>query len=213
MNNTIFDLEQRIISTWNVIDDVKDISQYLRDNPKFSGMSAEAENSQTNLLSGVVSLYGLKFEKLWECFEEVCEEHHKRGNDLEKMTSPEDWDYQVLLTEKDKQIEDLKLQLADKTRELEYCMTHNDSLRDKMIHLEQQLDELNKLSNDDYLFLEPFDSTQDFVEHEIAEMKDKELRPEYPSSNGWDETRIEIIGQNGNDGLHYPSEFPNKHDE
>lgn len=63
----------------------------------------------------------------------------------------------------------------------------------------------------------------DFVEHESQERQDKSKRRslndvtpsewDRASREYWDESRIDIIGQNGNEGLHYPSDFANKHDK
>lgn len=80
MSDKIFDLEQQIMNAWNVVDDIDMLYTYFGDDPTFAGLSAQAEDEMMNLLLGVKSMYALKFEKLFETFEEVCREHHRRGN-------------------------------------------------------------------------------------------------------------------------------------
>lgn len=86
MSDNIFDLEQQIMQAWNVVDDIDMLYHYFGDDPKFAGMSAEAEDEMANLLLGVKSMYSLKFEKLFNTFEDVCREYHKRG----RIEWPED---------------------------------------------------------------------------------------------------------------------------
>ena len=54
-----FNLEQQIMSCWNIVDDLDYLAPLL-----------ETDESQ-NMLLGFKSLYQAKFEKLWECFEAV----------------------------------------------------------------------------------------------------------------------------------------------
>lgn len=79
----IFDLEQRIMECWNMVDDINMIYYHLGDNPKFSGMKPEAEDEMSNLLLGMHSLYQLKFQRMWDTFEIVCREHHKMRKELD----------------------------------------------------------------------------------------------------------------------------------
>lgn len=71
MAKTRFDLEQEIMACWAVTDDINRIYYHLGDNPKFKGMSSEAEDEIMNLLLGLKSLYELKFENLWSTFENL----------------------------------------------------------------------------------------------------------------------------------------------
>lgn len=81
-------------------------------------------------------------------------------------------------------------------------------------------------TEDDYLIREyqQIQNTQDFIDDEMKEREDKARRrssiddatPEEWNNafrTAWNENRIDIIGQNGNDGLHYPADFAGKHDE
>ena len=56
-----FDLEQEIMSCWNVVEDLKMIyaAEHLYDD----------EDAMMNALLGLGSLYELKFQKLWDTFE------------------------------------------------------------------------------------------------------------------------------------------------
>ena len=74
----IFDLEQQIMGCWSVVDDIDMLYKHFGDNPKFEGRwNAEAEDEMMNLMIGLKALYQLKFEKLFETFEEHCGEYHE----------------------------------------------------------------------------------------------------------------------------------------
>ena len=79
MSNSIFDLEQQIFQCWSVVDDIDMLYKHFGDSPKFSGLSAEAEDEMLNLLLGIKSLYALRFDQMWRTFEKVSREYHKRG--------------------------------------------------------------------------------------------------------------------------------------
>jgi len=68
----IFDFEQSIMQCWNVIDDIKLVTQQVYDRPK-----PLTEDELGNLLIGLESMYQLKFEKLWSEFEDICKDYHK----------------------------------------------------------------------------------------------------------------------------------------
>lgn len=76
--NSIFDLEQQILKCWNITDDLDMLYEHFGDNPKFSGLSAEAENEMLNLLLGFKATYDLRFEQMWKTFDKVCREYHRR---------------------------------------------------------------------------------------------------------------------------------------
>lgn len=57
-----FDLEQSIMDCWHVVDDLKILSEKIE--------SLDHEQMK-NILIGMQSLYQLKFEKLFELYEEV----------------------------------------------------------------------------------------------------------------------------------------------
>lgn len=79
MSNPIFDLEERIMDCWGVVDDIDTLYKHFGDHPRFAGRwNAEAEDEIMNLMLGVKSLYQLKFENMWDSFEKVCKEYHSR---------------------------------------------------------------------------------------------------------------------------------------
>lgn len=71
MSDKIFDLEQSIMNCWNVVEDIKLLSEAVQDRPK-----PFTEDELSNLLTGLETLYQLKFDKMWGLFEEVCKEYH-----------------------------------------------------------------------------------------------------------------------------------------
>jgi len=79
MKKDIFDLEQAILNCWQVTDDVDNLLEQYLDHP--SGMS---EDDMANYLIGLKTIYGVKFNKLFSIFEEVCREYHslKKGNSV-----------------------------------------------------------------------------------------------------------------------------------
>lgn len=73
----IFDLEQQIMECWNVVDDIDMLYYHFGDDPKFAGIDAKAEDEMMNLMLGLKSLYALKFQRMWNSFEEVTREYHQ----------------------------------------------------------------------------------------------------------------------------------------
>jgi hypothetical protein len=71
----IFDLEQEIMKCWNVVDDLKDCIHYLDSWPN--------EDKRDNLLLGMAALYQMRFERLWECFEDSAGEYHRMRRSLD----------------------------------------------------------------------------------------------------------------------------------
>jgi hypothetical protein len=67
----IFDLEQSIMQCWNVVDDIKLITEQVYDRPE-----PLTEDELGNLLMGLESMYQLKFDKCFREFEEVCKQYH-----------------------------------------------------------------------------------------------------------------------------------------
>jgi hypothetical protein len=60
-----FDLEQDIMDCWKVTDDIK----LLYDN-----LENMDEDRRMNYMLGLMEMYGLKFEKLWSCFEQLVQD-------------------------------------------------------------------------------------------------------------------------------------------
>ena len=64
MSKTRFDLEQEIMQCWNIVDDIKTIYTYHLDKKELT------EDEMGNILIGLEKLYQIKFETLFETFEE-----------------------------------------------------------------------------------------------------------------------------------------------
>jgi hypothetical protein len=62
-----FDFEQQIQKCWMVTDDIRDISEFVSEYP-----SADfTKDRVVNALNGLSDLYEVKFNKLWDLFEDV----------------------------------------------------------------------------------------------------------------------------------------------
>ena len=66
---TIFELEQEIMKAWHVIDDI----QLLNENVMESNMSRD---EIANALVGLESIYNMRFQKVFNMFEDLCKEYH-----------------------------------------------------------------------------------------------------------------------------------------
>ena len=65
----IFDLEQEIMDAWHVVDDI----DLLYENVIETDMSTD---DIANVLLGLKGVYSMRFQKLFDAFEEVCKEYH-----------------------------------------------------------------------------------------------------------------------------------------
>jgi hypothetical protein len=65
----IFDLEQEIMKAWHVVDDI----DLLYENVIETGMST---GDIANVLLGLESVYNMRFQKLFNTFEDICKEYH-----------------------------------------------------------------------------------------------------------------------------------------
>ena len=64
-----FDLEQLILKNWEVVTEIKHLRELISDgNP--------TQDQIENYLLGLETIYEVKFNKLWDCFEELCQ-HQK----------------------------------------------------------------------------------------------------------------------------------------
>ena len=68
---TPFDLEQRIMECWCVVEDIDLVYTMVCDDPEFSSMSAEHSDKLSNLLLGLKCLYEAKFARLFNTYEEL----------------------------------------------------------------------------------------------------------------------------------------------
>ena len=72
-------LEEKIMRSWTVVDDVDSVLRYIDNLP----LAAEHADKIANLLLGTKELTDLRFQETWEEFEAVCREYHRRGKELE----------------------------------------------------------------------------------------------------------------------------------
>ena len=75
----IFDLEQEIMKAWHVVDDI----QLLSENVMETDMSTD---DIANALIGLESIYNMRFQKVFNMFEDLCKEYHAMRKQNEKNT-------------------------------------------------------------------------------------------------------------------------------
>jgi len=63
-----FDLEQLILKNWEVVTEIKHLREHMESKP--------TQDQIENYLLGLETIYEVKFNKLWDCFEELCQ-HQK----------------------------------------------------------------------------------------------------------------------------------------
>ena len=73
MSKDRFDLEQNIMDCWNITDDIDMVTDYFVDNPKFEHMPADITDAIMNKYLGIKELYEIRFQRLWDCFEDMIE--------------------------------------------------------------------------------------------------------------------------------------------
>jgi len=61
----IFDFEQQILKCWNVTDDINEIAEAITED------NLVGVDKVVNALTGLSTMYELKFNKLWDLFESV----------------------------------------------------------------------------------------------------------------------------------------------
>ena len=62
-----FDFEQQILKCWNVTDDLREVSEYFLNHHD----SNFTKDRVSNTLIGYAEMYDIKFNKLWDQFEDV----------------------------------------------------------------------------------------------------------------------------------------------
>ncbi len=75
-----FDLEQEIMNVWNIIEDIDMIVSHFIDSPKYSHMPGDIADDLANKLLGLKEVYLLRFDRLWDTFEE-CVANKKLDRD------------------------------------------------------------------------------------------------------------------------------------
>jgi hypothetical protein len=76
--STQFDLEQQIMGTWNVVDDLKLFREIL-DSKEFKGIPPELSDKINNYILALVTIYQYKFDKTFATFEKYISEN-RSGN-------------------------------------------------------------------------------------------------------------------------------------
>lgn len=74
---TCFDLEQRILDCWSIVDEIALMSATIGEN----GLS---DDSIMNVLNGLETLYTIKFNRLFECYDELTMDLVKNNKMLEE---------------------------------------------------------------------------------------------------------------------------------
>lgn len=69
-----FELEQKIMDCWGVVDDVSELFDYILNSPDFESMDPKQADKIANVLLGLTSIYAIKFENLFNIFEDCCRE-------------------------------------------------------------------------------------------------------------------------------------------
>lgn len=72
----IFDLEQEIMFCWHIVDDIDTAACNILDSERWSALPAKEADELFNLLFGMKNLYDMRFQKLWDTFEQVSREFH-----------------------------------------------------------------------------------------------------------------------------------------
>ena len=85
--NAIFDLEQQIQECWKVTDDIDMVTKHFVDSPDWAGMDPKLCDALMNKYFAIKELYELKFDEMWNTFEDVCKEYHQRGKVNDGQTS------------------------------------------------------------------------------------------------------------------------------
>jgi len=66
MKYTRFDLEQLILKNWEITTEIKYLNELILE-------GKPSQDQITNYLLGLETIYEVKFNKLWDCFEELCQ--------------------------------------------------------------------------------------------------------------------------------------------
>jgi len=69
-----FDVETDIMSAWNVIEDIKFISELILESDDFNDMSPQQKDKLTNMLIGMEQLYNYRFNRLFDNYTKLLVE-------------------------------------------------------------------------------------------------------------------------------------------
>ena len=73
-----FDVEKDIMSAWNVIEDIKFISELILEDDDFIDMPPKQKDKLTNMLIGLEYLYNYRFNKLFDDYTKLLDEMRER---------------------------------------------------------------------------------------------------------------------------------------
>jgi hypothetical protein len=73
MTNKMQDLEQHIMECWQLVDDVKLLYEQVMDKDLH-----EDQDKLSNALLGLYTIYGMKFERAFNTYEEALKQHYKK---------------------------------------------------------------------------------------------------------------------------------------
>jgi hypothetical protein len=79
MNYPVFDLEQELLSCWQITSDLKLLEEGILE----KDMTRDDIN---NVVLGLRTLYELKFDKAWNSFEKITKEYHQMRKRNESRT-------------------------------------------------------------------------------------------------------------------------------
>ncbi len=68
MNYTRFDLEQLILKNWEITTEIKHLYEKVLEDSNYT------RDEIANYLLGLETIYEVKFNKLWDCFEQLTSE-------------------------------------------------------------------------------------------------------------------------------------------
>ena len=84
-HDAIFKLEQQILACWTVVDDVEMVTKHFVDSPDWQDMDPALCDALINKYFAIKDLYQLKFDVLFQTFDELCKEYHHLKRYAESM--------------------------------------------------------------------------------------------------------------------------------
>ena len=72
-----FDVETDIMSAWNIVEDIKFISELILEDYDFIDMPSKQKDKLTNMLIGMEHLYNYRFNKLFDDYTKLLAELHE----------------------------------------------------------------------------------------------------------------------------------------
>ena len=73
-----FDIETDIMSAWNIVEDIKFISELILEDYDFIDMPSKQKDKLTNMLIGLECLYNYRFNKLFDDYTKLLDEMRER---------------------------------------------------------------------------------------------------------------------------------------